>query len=405
MKTNKFMQFMAAAVVVCGMSVLTSCEKDDYELPEVIESEVYDTGVSSEVTAESGTEGTKLSYESWIMVKGITRANFDNKVSVTLNGELNHQTAVCQINHWAIGDYETTISREVADQYTEGFVTVTDSVLVYTLNFAEFSFSYRLNYEVPVYDDHVTRQVMPYYYFSNLQDNGGKLEKADSYVDEGIAYARRIYRHSISVDFGGETYEVKAEVTLRRTIGPASSPYILRSEVMDKSVEALSNGNGFLSSIKVKSVMSTGSEEEKTYTAELPLISERTTGEEITVRGSLSDLKLESTEIEETGRSFEEGGEYVTLERISENCVLHYNEFDLRIPLVRYGALFDNIVIQEDMAGVSYEGQEVKVKEANWDFIESDGNKQHYFLTLTVEVKIGALTVEGIYNGWFVFVE
>ena len=72
---------------------------------------------------------------------------------------------------------------------------------------------------------------------------------------------------------------------------------------------------------------------------------------------------------------------------------------------VRYGALFDNIVIQEDMAGVSYEGQEVKVKEANWDFIESDGNKQHYFLTLTVEVKIGALTVEGIYNGWFVFVE
>ncbi len=174
---------------------------------------------------------------------------------------------------------------------------------------------------------------------------------------------------------------------------------------MDKSVEALSNGNGFLSSIKVKSVMSTGSEEEKTYMAELPSISERTTGEEITVRGSLSDLKLESTEIEETGRSFEEGGEYVTLERISENCVLHYNEFDLRIPLVRYGALFDNIVIQEDMAGVSYEGQEVKVKEANWDFIESDGNKQHYFLTLTVEVKIGALTVEGIYNGWFVFVE
>ncbi|WP_302129237.1 hypothetical protein, partial [Bacteroides congonensis] len=70
MKTNKFMQFMAAAVVVCGMSVLTSCEKDNYELPEVIESEVYDTGVSSKVTAESGTEGTKLSYESWIMVKG-----------------------------------------------------------------------------------------------------------------------------------------------------------------------------------------------------------------------------------------------------------------------------------------------------------------------------------------------
>ena len=97
---------MAAAVVVCGMSVLTSCEKDDYELPEVIESEVYDTGVSSEVTAESGTEGHQTELRVVDHGEGITRANFDNKVSVTLNGELNHQTAVCQINHWAIGDYE-----------------------------------------------------------------------------------------------------------------------------------------------------------------------------------------------------------------------------------------------------------------------------------------------------------
>ena len=67
---------------------------------------------------------------------------------------------------------------------------------------------------------------MPYYYYSNLKDNGGRLEKADSYVDGDMAYARRIYRHSISVDFGGQTYEVKAEVTLRRELGPAGEAYI-----------------------------------------------------------------------------------------------------------------------------------------------------------------------------------
>lgn len=94
----------------------------------------------------------------------------------------------------------------------------------------------------------------------------------------------------------------------------------------------------------------------------------------------------------------------MTLERISENCVLHYNGFDLKIPLVHYGASFDNIVLQEEMAGVSFEGSEVRVTSADWDFIESDGNREHYFLTLTVEVKIGGLSVEGIYNGWFVFV-
>ena len=384
---------------------MTSCSKDDYELPEVIESEVYDEGRAEEVKAKVGTEGTQLSYESWIMVRGITRASFDNKVSVTLNGKLKDVAAVCPVNHWEIGDYQATLFREVFDQRTEGFVTVTDSVLVYKLTFDEFSFEYRLNYEVPVYDDHVTRQVMPYYYYSNLKDNGGRLEKADSYVDGDKAYARRIYRHSISVDFGGQTYEVKAEVTLRRELGPAGEAYIVNSEVIDKSVEAKAEGDGFLSAIRVKSQMSTGEEREEEYVAELPAISERYTGEEVTFNGSISDLKLVGTEVVETGRSYEDGGECVTLERISENCVLHYNGFDLKIPLVHYGASFDNIVLQEEMAGVSFEGSEVHVTSADWDFIESDGNREHYFLTLTVEVKIGGLSVEGIYNGWFVFVK
>ena len=404
MKTTSLWFATAAAVVLTGMTMMTSCSKDDYELPEVIESEVYDEGRAEEVKAEVGTEGTQLSYESWIMVRGITRASFDNKVSVTLNGKLKDVAAVCPVNHWEIGDYQATLFREVFDQRTEGFVTVTDSVLVYKLTFDEFSFEYRLNYEVPVYDDHVTRQVMPYYYYSNLKDNGGRLEKADSYVDGDKAYARRIYRHSISVDFGGQTYEVKAEVTLRRELGPAGEAYIVNSEVIDKSVEAKAEGDGFLSTIMVKSQMSTGEEREEEYVAELPAISERYTGEEVTFNGSISDLKLVGTEVVETGRSYEDGGEYVTLERISEDCVLHYNGFDLKIPLVHYGASFDNIVLQEEMAGVSFEGSEVRVTSADWDFIESDGNREHYFLTLTVEVKIGGLSVEGIYNGWFVFV-
>ena len=404
MKTKSLWFATAAAVVLTGMTMMTSCSKDDYELPEVIESEVYDEGEAGEVRAEVGTEGTQLSYESWIMVRGITRASFDNKVSVTLNSELKNVSAVCPVNHWEIGDYQATLFREVFDQRTEGFVTVTDSVLVYKLTFDEFSFEYRLNYEVPVYDDHVTRQVMPYYYYSNLKDNGGRLEKADSYVDGDMAYARRIYRHSISVDFGGQTYEVKAEVTLRRELGPAGEAYIVNSEVIDKSVEAKAEGDGFLSTIMVKSQMSTGEEREEEYVAELPAISERYTGEEVTFNGSISDLKLVGTEVVETGRSYEDGGEYVTLERISEDCVLHYNGFDLKIPLVHYGASFDNIVLQEEMAGVSFEGSEVHVTSADWDFIESDGNREHYFLTLTVEVKIGGLSVEGIYNGWFVFV-
>jgi hypothetical protein len=128
MKTKSLWFATAAAVVLTGMTMMTSCSKDEPLLPEVIESEVYDEGEAGEVRTEVGTEGTQLSYESWIMVRGITRASFDNKVSVTLNSELKNVSAVCPVNHWEIGDYQATLSREVFDQRTEGFVTVTDSI-------------------------------------------------------------------------------------------------------------------------------------------------------------------------------------------------------------------------------------------------------------------------------------
>ena len=97
MKTKSLWFATAAAVVLTGMTMMTSCSKDDYELPEVIESEVYDEGEAGEVRAEVGTEGTQLSYESWIMVRGITRASFDNKVSVTLNNAFNNVDSVIEV--------------------------------------------------------------------------------------------------------------------------------------------------------------------------------------------------------------------------------------------------------------------------------------------------------------------
>ena len=62
MKTNKFWFATAAAALVTVICVFTSCSKEDEPfLPEVIESEVLETGISNDVNEVSGTEGTKLS--------------------------------------------------------------------------------------------------------------------------------------------------------------------------------------------------------------------------------------------------------------------------------------------------------------------------------------------------------
>ena len=60
--------------------------------------------------------------------------------------------------------------------------------------------------------------------------------------------------------------------------------------VVAKSIEKLPSADGFVSSITVKSVMSTGEETEETYTASLPALSNLITGDEITVYGSIDDL-------------------------------------------------------------------------------------------------------------------
>ena len=403
MKTTFVKQILAAAAMICALMMMSSCEK---ELPVVIESEVYDEGEAGVVSMSPTDDGTALSYESWIMVRGVTKGSFDNRVSVILNGSMPNVEETHDVAIWETGEFSSSISREAEPEVrTEGFVTVTDSVLVYTVSCDEFEFSYRLCYEVGVYDDGVTRQIMPYHYFSNIRDNGGVLEDADSYVDGDYAYARKIYRHSITVDFGGESYDVEAAITLRRALGPASEPYILRSEIVDKSIEPLPSEDGFLSSVTVKSAMSTGEEATETYSVELPVFAESSTGEAVTIYGSIDDIELMGAEMVETSRSYDDGGEYIVLERISEDCVLHYNGFDVVIPFVRYAAEFDNIVLQDNMNGYEFDEESIRVTNADWTLVQEKEEGAYYMLSLTVEVEIAGLVVEGVYDGGFAFMK
>ena len=215
MKTKSFfMHVSAAAAVICAMFVMVSCDKDDPLLPEVIESEVYEVGEAGEVTAQSGTEGTSLSYESWIMVRGMTRASFDNRVSVTLNNEFANVDSIIRVSTFELGEMRTALVYETAGNRQEDFVTVTDSVLVYKVMFNEFEFSYDLYHEIAVYDDGVTRQTMPYHPIRNVRDNGYEVEDLDFVTEDNgeggkIVYLRKLLKHSIAVDFNGETYTVR----------------------------------------------------------------------------------------------------------------------------------------------------------------------------------------------------
>ena len=120
MKTNRFWYFMAVAAVFAGMTTLVSCDKEEPFEQEIIESEVLEEGVAEEVTEETGTEGTTLSYESWIVVKGQTRAAFENKVSVTLFNRFNHVIDEVEVDGFEFGEPTVDISFREAESRAGG---------------------------------------------------------------------------------------------------------------------------------------------------------------------------------------------------------------------------------------------------------------------------------------------
>ena len=360
MKTNKFMQFMAAAVVVCGMLTMTSCEKDDYELPEVIESEVYESGVSSEVKSQSGTEGTQLSYESWIMVKGITRASFDNKVSVTLNNTFNNVDSMIEVGSFHLGECRTELLYEAAGNRRQDFVTITDSVLTYKVTFDVFSFSYDLYHEIGTYDDGITRQTMPYHPIRNIRDNGYTLTdldfvKEDSEKGGQVVYLRKQFDHSISLDFNGQTYTLTAKIELRLYAGV--HPAIVSSEIINSGISNVEHNlwtSRYTSWVEVKHRYSDGSTGNKTYKVE-DMWAEIDADIEKYKELPDANLKLTSAGFADTFVRDTVGmPERIVICKISRRYEVKYNYFTLSYPVSEYEAYYDDGLTRFEMPSLKY---------------------------------------------------
>ena len=341
MKTKSLWFATAAAVVLTGMTMMTSCSKDDFELPEVIESEVYDEGRAEEVKAEVGTEGTKLSYESWIMVRGITRASFDNKVSVTLNNTLNTVNQVIEVTSWQMGEERTGISYKEGDVREDGFVTITDSILVYSVAFDNFSFNYELVYQVPVYDDGVTEQQMPYHRYENIVDKGGSLTDLDPLNDGDYVYARKLYQHVIEVTFGGKVYEVTANITLLRRLGSADEPYVVKSRLISYGASVVNDA--VLSMLIVEQTWSDGRVEEKHYNVNLNAYVIEEALDEISISGYKNDLKILNSVVGEGKlRPRLQEDRFVTSFTCKQEYVVNYNYFTISLILAHDVATYDD---------------------------------------------------------------
>ena len=376
--------------------MMTSCSKDEPLLPEVIESEVYDEGRAEEVKAEVGTEGTKLSYESWIMVRGTTRASFDNKVSVTLNNQLNNVDMAIIVSDYNFDVMTSSVSYKELSKRVDGFVTVIDSVLVYTVSYGNFSFDYNLIYQVPVYDDGVTRQIMPYHRYGKITDKVGVFSEMESIAEGEYAYARKGYCHTINVEFNGKSYDITANIVLMRELGRADQPFIVSSTLI--SAGSSSVGSEILSMVVVKQVWSDGSVIEKRHDLQLAGYIETQTFGYITVYGYQKDLRIVASSLENgTSEVRSKENEYVTAYRTEQFWKIEYNYFSIRMKLVHDEAYYDDGVLSYKFPSFEFTDIVNAKPELRYENSGSDDNGTYdvYWLKQGVSAQIDQLKVSG----------
>ena len=373
MKTKKNWFVIVAAMIMSSVMIFASCSSDDDPmLPEVIESEVLDKGMDDTASSKPSinpngvTTGTQFSYKSWIMVKGQTRAAFENKVEVTLNNVFANTDTIITVSNFDLGDYKTVVGKRKRSERQEGFVTVSDSVMVYSVQFAEFSFDYELDFEHAVYNDGVTKQNMPYHPIGTIKDNGYKLNDLEFIIetDENArerVYLRKLLTHSISVEFNGKSYDLTAKVELRRFAG--FHPCIVESVVTDEGKEIIDiNMNDVVPSISFKSWISVqrswsdNRKEEKTFTQICTpeiCISEQSKFYKIIPD---TDIIRENAEIEYLGTETSVTGadsEYTKTIVALKQYTITYNYFDVIYTLKEPTPVYNDGILSKNMPAYS----------------------------------------------------
>jgi len=394
MKKNLFILFIAAAAM---MGSMLSCEKEDTGLPEVIESEVLESGMDKKVTAVAEADGsTSLSYESWIMVRQITRSG-DNRFSVMINNKLENVVKDIQVEDYNFGKGFGYPEYVLRGSSQEGYVTRLDSVLRYTVKHDNFEFSYELPYEVPVYDDGVTRQTMPYYRYENIVDKGYKVTDMPSREVDGKAYACKLYEHYGEVTFNGEVYSFSAAITLMRYLGPANQPYLLKSELVTAGTQP--HPESLVSTIGVKHTWSTGQETTDEYSVALGGYIESQTLGYVTIHGYRNDLQQLSSSAEDIERNYLTAqGDYISCYRNRQKYSTVYNYLSVYVELVWDEGYFDDGLLQCRFPGA--EITDVACGEYVFELrnsgVDEESEYDNYWLTHQVTAKFGETPISGI---------
>ena len=199
-------------------------------------------------------------------------------------------------------------------------------------------------------------------------------------------------------DFNGKTYEVTAEALLLRSLGPASEPYIVASELVSYGISPQEDGTAE-SMLVVRQRWSTGEEREQPYYAVLDAVVYSEVLKWIEISGYKNDLSIRDAYLTEgTLVPTSSEDKFVSVYLLEQDYVVEYNYFTVPVRVSHSVATYDDGVTVLDFPSYDFNSLEnsFTFEKGNTDEDE-DGFYQWYTLKHTVKASLadGSLTKEG----------
>ena len=396
-------RFLMALVIALTSIAFTSCGPD--ELPEVIASEVFGQGMEETITEtpESELEGAEiaaeLSYKSWILVKGETRGSFEEKVEVTLTNVFNNTETMVEVDDFNLGEYTTSLSSKIRKTREEGFVDIVDTVLIYTVDFEDFSYDFEIEYEVATYDDGVTKQLMPYHRLGTIRDKGYNVEYLEWAIDDEtgaeFVYVYQLLTHTITVEFCGKTYDLVAQVKLRKYVG--QHPCVVKSEPISSKITFVIDY--IESEFVVRRTWSDGRVESEPAICYLGAYIDCENFEYKVIKNYKNDLAIVSSNFGDVvSEPRATVANFVTATRNYKDWCVNYNYFSIAINFVYDEAWYDDGILKCQMPG-SCEFTEIVNAPTIMDCVhtgeDEEGKYAAYQFKQDVSAKYGELSLSG----------
>ncbi len=289
MKHIKMLSLILVALIAMG----ASCNRPPQ--PQPTQQGLNGEITTETITSETGAEGYSLSYRSWIIPgtdengekaptppksvyndntsgglgnasnsfergggvsetkslaydgKGGGHSDQNDTISVILHDTFYNVDTVGYVTTWdpdkyVQGSYTCHWDKYGLPRSGENNVIITDSTIVLRVQFEEFSFQYRINFETATYRDGVAN--IPFPHHTPVITDLGVEELVDSLSicpDGQNVYARKLLQHSIRVSIGNKNYVLKAKVMLLRHLPDANpNKFVSWSEIIEPVSSSLS---------------------------------------------------------------------------------------------------------------------------------------------------------------------